>query len=195
MTGIGDVSDVVDKVAAVLEQQQVAHAFGGALAQNYWGVVRATQDVDVLAMVPALKLPPLLEALTAAGFRGRDEAGTDIPLDVAAAREAQRKRGLFEAWLGLVKVELFTPMLPLQHRILERVVMLVWKQRRIPVTTAEDLILLKMVFHRDKDLRDIRAMVATRGATLDRAYLTTQAAQVLEPAQIEELRQLLQASP
>jgi hypothetical protein len=86
-------------------------------------------------------------------------------------------------------------MLPLQHRILERAVMLAWKQRRIPVTTAEDLILLKMIFHRDKDLRDIRAMIATCGGALDQAYLMAQAVQVLEEAGLRELRLLLQTSP
>ena len=193
MNGLDDVSSAIDQTALVLAQQQIPHAFGGALAQNYWGVVRATQDVDVLAFIPALRFQEIVDALAAHGFTSRDPIGSVEPLAVATARDSQRTRGLFEAWLGIVKVELFSPMLPLQHRILERAVMLPWKDRKIPVTTAEDLILLKMVFHREKDIRDIRAMIATRGAALDRAYMFVQASGLLDAAQITELRGLLGA--
>jgi len=191
VNGIDDVSAAIDSTARLLADKQIPHAFGGALAQNYWGIVRATQDVDVLAFIPALRFKEIVDALATDGFTGRDQAGNAVPLTVAAARESQRARGLFEAWLGIVKVELFSPMLPLQHRILERAVMMPWKDRKIPMTTAEDLILLKMVFHREKDLRDIRAMVATRGPALDRAYLLAQASGVLEATQIAELRGFL----
>jgi len=191
VNGLDDVSSAIDHVALILADQQIPHAFGGALAQNYWGVVRATQDVDVLAFIPALRFQEIVDALAAHGFTNRDRTGATSPLTVATARESQRTRGLFEAWLGIVKVELFGPILPLQHRILERAVMLPWKEREIPVTTAEDLILLKMVFHREKDLRDIRAMIATRGASLDRVYMLAQAAALLDAAQISELRGLL----
>jgi hypothetical protein len=104
-----------------------------------------------------------------------------------------RERGLCTAWFGEVKVEVFSPVIPLQHRILDRALPMPWKDRTIPVTTAEDLIVLKMVFHRDKDLRDIRAMVATSGARLDRTYILEQAAQVLDDLRLAELRALVQA--
>lgn len=191
MNGLDDVSTAIDHTARLLADKQIPHAFGGALAQNYWGVVRATQDVDVLALIPALRFQDIVDALAADGFSARDRSGAAVPLTVAAARESQRTRGLFEAWFGIVKVELFHPMLPLQHRILERAVMMSWKDRRIPVTTAEDLILLKMVFHREKDIRDIRAMVATRGPALDRSYMMSRASEILDATQIAELRGFL----
>jgi hypothetical protein len=88
-------------------------------------------------------------------------------------------------------VVLFTPRIPLQDRILKRARIMSWKSRTIPVTTAEDLIVLKMIFHRSKDLHDVRAMVATSGAQLDRGYLLEQARQVLAPPALEELQRLL----
>lgn len=61
----------------------------------------------------------------------------------------------------------------------------------LPVTTPEDLILIKLVFHRDKDMRDIRAMIAICGAALDRSYLLSQGDASLDVARCEELRGLL----
>lgn len=192
MTGIADVPDAVDRIADVLAQQNIRHAFGGAIAQNYWGVVRATQDVDVLALVPAVRLQGVVDGLIAAGFRLRDARGAERMITVAEVRAAQLEHNLFAIWLGMVKVELFAPVLPLQHRMLDRARPMPWRNRTIPVTTPEDLILIKMVFHRDKDLRDIRAMIATSGANLDRAYLKTQAAEVLDPDRRAELQRLAQ---
>jgi len=191
MTGLADVPNVVDRIADVLAQKNIRHAFGGAIAQNYWGVVRATQDVDVLALIPATRSQEVVDALIAAGFRMRDARGAERPITVGEVRESQRKYNLFAVWLGVVKVELFAPTLPLQHRILDRARPMPWRNRTVPVTTPEDLILIKMVFHRDKDLRDIRAMIATSGANLDRAYMSTQAAGLLEPDRREELQRLL----
>lgn len=191
MSGSPDVPAAVDAIATILAHRQISHAFGGALAQNYWGVVRATQDVDVLAMIPALRFQDLVDDLDAAGFRARGGDGVERHIAVGDVRAALRESGLFSVWLGNVKVELFTPLLPLQHRILERALAMPWRDRTIPVTTAEDLIVLKMVFHRDKDLRDIRAMIATSGERLDRNYLLAQATAVLEPERTTELQRLL----
>jgi hypothetical protein len=193
MTGPIDVPNAVEAIAALLAEKQIAHAFGGALAQNYWGTVRATQDVDVLAVIPALRAQEIADALTARGFVFRGVDGNPLPITVQGMRDSVRDLGLFAVWLGEVKVEIFTPRIPLQDRILERAVSMPWRQRTIPVTTAEDLIVLKMIFHRGKDLRDIRAMVATSGARLDRTYIEEQARAVLVDDQLQELRELLRA--
>ena len=46
---------IVGDLAAAFERLQVPYALGGALATNYWGIVRTTQDVDCLISVPALQ--------------------------------------------------------------------------------------------------------------------------------------------
>jgi hypothetical protein len=186
-----DVAAALDRIAALLAERRIVHAFGGALAQNYWGIVRATQDVDVLALIPARRSQEIVDALTQLGFCCRDDDDHEKPITVQGIQDSLRERGLFAVWLGEVKVEVFAPLIPLQDRILKRARPMPWRDRTIPVTTAEDLIVLKMIFHREKYLWDIRAMVATSGASLDRAYVLEQARLVLEPARLDELRQLL----
>lgn len=187
-----DVPGAVDEIAAILAEKGIRHAFGGALAQNYWGVVRATQDVDVLAFIPAIRSQEIVDCLAQRGFCSRDRSGSQQPLTVAGMQASVREAGLFAIWFGEVKVEVFSPLIPLQDRILARAVPMPWKARTIPVTTAEDLIVLKMIFHRGKDLRDIRAMVATSGGSLDLTYIDEQARDVLEEERVHELRALLQ---
>src|SRR5262245_14848029 len=120
MNGLADVPVAVERIADVLSRLGIRHAFGGAIAQNYWGVVRATQDVDVLALIPAIRLQEAVDAWTAAGFRQRDPQGREQPIALADVRTSQAKYSQFVIWLGLVKVEVFSPVVPLQHRMLER---------------------------------------------------------------------------
>ena len=129
--GVGDVPAVVERIAEVLARLGVQHVFGGAIAQNYWGVVRATQAVDVLALIPAQRLQAMVDALTAEGFRQRDADGREGMLAVAEVWAQQARSGLFAVWLGLVKVEIFSPVLPLQHRMLERARQMPWRGRML----------------------------------------------------------------
>jgi hypothetical protein len=186
-----DVAATVERIAAVLQECGIRHAFGGAIAQNYWGTVRATQDVDLLALVPALKTPELVDALMRSGFRMRDAGSEARPITVKEAREAWLHDHLLTLWLDMTKVEIFSPVIPLQDRILERAVPMPFRGRSIPITTAEDLVLLKMVFHREKDLRDVRGVLVACKDRLDGKYMLEQARAVLDDARCAELQQLL----
>lgn len=59
------------------------------------------------------------------------------------------------------------------------------------LTTPEDLILLKMIFHRPKDLEDVRHLLAANAGTLDLGYLAEWSPKTLEPGIAAEFRELL----
>lgn len=180
-------------LADLFDRLKLSHAFGGALANNYWGVVRATQDIDVLVLLPALQYQDAATAFADAGFSMRSPEGQSAPVDVPRMRHEVQDRRLFALYdRGGIKVEVFVPFLPLQDMILRRAIRLPFEGRPIPVTTAEDLVLLKMAFHRDKDLRDVRGILATQREKLDKAYLHLWAGRMLEDRSSEELRKWLE---
>jgi hypothetical protein len=59
------------------------------------------------------------------------------------------------------------------------------------VTTAEDLVLLKMAFHRQKDLLDIKGILHVQKGQLDIPYLLHWSSQMLEEAAARELEELI----
>ena len=63
--------------------------------------------------------------------------------------------------------------------------------RTIKVTTAEDLVLLKMAFHRQKDLQDIKGILHVQQGHLDVPYLRHWSAEMLEPPAVRELDELI----
>lgn len=175
----GDLTGVLVKLAELLERLGVEYAVGGAIAQNYWGTVRATVDIDVLISLPRVRFEALATALSEEGFTLLDASGARAPVTATAMAAEEHDRRLFTVYHNLVKVEIFLPFLPLQHSILRRAVKLPLGSRRIPITTAEDLILLKMAFHREKDLRDVRGILWSQKGRLDIAYLRDESQRIL----------------
>jgi hypothetical protein len=58
----------------------------------------------------------------------------------------------------------------------------------------EDLILLKMAFHRQKDLQDVRGILGVQKDRLDLAHLRSWSARTLDDQTADELDRLITAS-
>jgi hypothetical protein len=182
---------LIDSLANILERLRLRHAFGGALANNYWGIVRATQDVDCLVLIPALTWQPLADELAANGLVLRDEAGHEQPTTVAGMRGQADRQKFVELWKNGIRAEIFLPVLPIQDEILRRAVAMPFLNRSIPITTAEDLILLKMAFHRQKDLIDVRGILWVQRGRLDLDYLRHWSSQMFQNQVQNEFEDLL----
>jgi hypothetical protein len=177
--------DVVVALSAIFERLRLRYAVGGALANNYWGILRATEDVDCLISLPAIQYQSFADELNAIDYTFRDAAGEYIPVTVPALREQVHQRGLMECFSPLLdpptRIELFVPVVPLQSEILHRAELVRVRGHQIPITTPEDLILLKLVFHRPKDLLDIRGILWVQRGKLDLEYMKHWASRTLEP--------------
>jgi len=183
-------ADVVLRLAETFEELAIPYAIGGAVATSYWGVPRTTQDADCLVAVPAVAYQQLSDALNASGFEIEQPAGPE-PVTVVALLEQVRHDKYMTLSCRSTSVELFVPVVPLQQSILKRAVGRQFHGRTIQVTTAEDLILLKMAFHRQKDLQDIRGILHIQKGHLDMGYLRQWSDDMLEPAAARELEDLI----
>jgi predicted nucleotidyltransferase len=152
---------VLRRVAEALEELGVPFAVSGGVAQNYWGIVRTTLDLDLLITLPALRIPVLVERLSREGAR----------VELAEALRTLREEHVLRARMEGVPLELFVPYLPFHASVLARAVRIEIEGRSYPVSTAEDLVVLKALFHREKDWSDIAGIVARQGAKLDREYV------------------------
>lgn len=182
--------DVVLRLADTFEELAIPYAIGGAVATSYWGVPRTTQDADCLIAVPAVAYQRLSDALNARGFAIEQPSGPQ-PVTVVALLEQVRRDKYMTLSCRATSVELFVPVVPLQQSILNRAVGRLFHGRTIQVTTAEDLILLKMAFHRHKDLQDIRGILHVQKGHLDIAYVRRWSDDMLEPPAARELEELI----
>jgi predicted nucleotidyltransferase len=186
-----DLTDLVIQLADAFDRLQIRYALGGALAASYWGTPRATEDVDCLIALPAIKYQMLADELQRIGFLLRDEGDTFCTVTVPRMRQQAQVDNLIECFYDSIRVELFVPVVALQEEILRRAVKMTLDGREVLVTTAEDLILLKMSFHRPKDLQDVRSVLWVQHGRLDLNYIRHWTPRMLDAETRQELEQLI----
>lgn len=182
---------VVVSLGQVFDGLQIPFAIGGAIANNYWGVVRTTQDIDCLISVPAIKYQALADALNNLGCTIANDNQQQVPVSVPELLKQAKTRKLIECFKDRIRIEMFVPAVPLQEEILRRAISIPIGDQQIRITTAEDLILLKLAFHRIKDLQDVRGIAWLQRGKLDINYLRHWSARTHDSEVQVELEQLI----
>ena len=181
---------VVHLLEDVLEPIGIQRSYGGAIAYNFYGPPRFTQDVDLLILVPDSKMPRMIEAMAGSGFRdGTPQAGIIDLRAVLADLRSQAHLARFQ-YQG-VPIEAFVPWHPFHHEVLRRSPIRELGGRQIRIHAAEDLIVFKKIFDRPKDLQDIRAMLLANKGQLDAERIRRDARGLLTDASWKELDELL----
>lgn len=149
-------------IEAALRTARVPHAFGGAIALAYYATPRATIDIDVNVFVEAGRADDVLAALV--------RLGADAPS--AGERTRLARDGQTRTHWGRTPIDLFFSYDAFHDACMER-------RRAFPfgpgetihVLSAEDLVVFKAIFDRDKDWRDIAELVFAEGESLDAAWI------------------------
>lgn len=185
------VHEAMRRVVGVLEAMGLQYAIGGAVGMGFAGVVRGTRDLDLLALLPAIRTQEFAGAVEEQGFTMRDQEGRPIPVEVPRMVASMRDSGQFRIWWRDTKVEVFVPKVPLQDSILKRRRRVDLGEFSLWITTPEDLILLKMIFHREKDLLDVKQLLAVNQDVLDWRYIEEWIEKTLDADAGAELRQMM----
>lgn len=181
-------SEKVLQIEAAFTARRLPHAFGGALALAYYATPRATVDIDVNVFVGVERAEEVLGVL--------ERVGADPLRDDERARLAREGQARV-FWEG-TPVDLFFAYDELHERCLER-------RRRLPfgdgdaihVLSAEDLVIFKAIFDRDKDWRDIDELAYAMAGELDAGYIRGWAGRILgeEDARYRRLDEALRRYP
>jgi hypothetical protein len=157
-------AEVARDLADVLERRGLPYAVGGALALGFYATPRATIDVDVNVFVsPVADLQRALSALGEAGFVADDAA--HVLADQA------KTEGQFRGKVAGLRVDVFVPAIPYYAELEGRRRQVALLGRPLWILSAEDLLVLKMMFFRRKDLADVEAVLREQGALLDRQFV------------------------
>ena len=73
--------DVIHWLEKVFDRLQLQRSDSGAIAYNYYGPPRFTQDVDVLALVPDTKIPELLDEFSSTGCQHLNPEARPVEVD------------------------------------------------------------------------------------------------------------------
>jgi hypothetical protein len=178
-----DLLDCLDELTRLLEAERIDHVVMGGLAVRVYGIPRATYDVDFTVALERARLPGLYDRFEKLGYtvpeayrRGWVDEVAGLPL--VKCRFYSGERG--------IDLDFFLAESPYQQEVLRR------KRREqvngimVWLVSAEDLILLKLIAHRPRDLADIADVIFTQGE-LDLSYLRKWAAELGVGERLEEV--------
>ncbi len=141
---------------------------GGSVASSILGVPRTTVDLDVVADLRGPHIKPLVAGLL-----------PDYYVDEDAVRWAVSTRSSFNAihQATAIKIDVFCAKdEPLGREELDRRILLELRGHQVPIASAEDIILEKLIWHRatggsERQWNDARGVVDVQRDSLDHAYL------------------------
>ena len=172
----------VVEVASVLESLPLPYMLIGGLAVSLWGEPRATLDVDVTIWVE----PQHFEQI-ATDLCGRFRPA--LPDPVALAR---RTRVLPVQTSQGVRVDIIFAALSAEKQAIDRAQLKQIAGKSIMVAAVEDLILMKLISERQKDLDDARRLLRRYRRELDRTYLKPRLAELAEALHRPEILKIFE---
>ena len=165
-------AELARSIADALERHGLKYAIGGALALGFYAAPRATVDVDVNVFVPPSSgLAAALAALTDAGFVADQ--------DEIALRQRALAEGQFRGRSAGLRVDVFVPAIPYYEELAQRRCQVTLLGRPLWILAAADLVVLKLMFFRRRDLADVEAVLRDQRAGLDRAFVRAKLTQLV----------------
>lgn len=162
-----DLLDCLDELSQLLEAEKIEYVVMGGMAVRVYGIPRATYDLDFTITIPRDQLPRLYDLMEAKGYtvpesyrRGWVDVVAEMPLV---------KCRVYLSGQG-IDLDFFLAESEFQKCVMQR------KRREqvngctVWIVSPEDLILLKLIANRTRDLADIKDVLFTQGA-LDQVYL------------------------
>jgi hypothetical protein len=171
MTNIDELAEAIKVVTNAFAAGAIRWAVGGSLASTAYGEPRATNDVDIVAV---------LSATAATKFIA--ELGPDFYADADMAQEAVRRRSSFNIVdnRSVLKIDIFVPgpgALGEGQLTRARELKIFPNAPAIPFLSAEDIVLQKLRWYKlgnevsDRQWRDVLSVLRTVGSAMDLSYV------------------------
>ncbi len=175
-------ADALGAVVGFFERAKVPYFLLGGIALGALGEPRFTLDVDLDIHIPKTAAKKLLVQAQRAGFRIAKSALQDVT-----------EFGVFRMWWNDVQIDCILASTPLEQSAFKRRTRVKVLETTVWLPSVEDLLLLKIISGRDKDLVDARTLVERHTAHLDKKYLEQWAQHLCDEAEDYRIMHTLRA--
>jgi hypothetical protein len=169
-------------ITTLLENERIAFALIGGQATSLRGEARLTADVDMIIAADVERALSLVAKLPTTSFSSLFDDITDVVQRSFILPLRHRTTN--------IKVDLAVGLSGFERQAVARAEPLDVASCRVPVATAEDLILMKVLAGRPRDDQDLRGLVVAQGAHLDWEYCESTAMQLGEALGIDMLTRI-----
>lgn len=157
--------DVLSTAVEALSIPSLPYCLIGALALGAYGRPRATHDVDLLILTDSATSHSYLDPLRAKGFAVASDWHESNPMAQNVVTRLAHPLALD------FPLDLIFATSPLHKNALDRRKLFDLHGIQVHVSSAEDLILLKLSASRPRDFDDVMGIIGNAGTPLDLDYL------------------------
>jgi hypothetical protein len=149
---------------------------------NLWAIPRATIDIGLNVFADPEEYPKILDTLIEAGCTPTRAGGDWSPEAKAHFVNCAHEGEVAGDWRGDVRIDIFVPSIPFYADAARTVRHVVFAPdgRPRPVLSPESLAVFKLLFFRDKDVGDLRRLVAVQGQDLDVAWVRARVVEIVD---------------
>jgi hypothetical protein len=162
------VEEVLLDMVAVCEQEQFPYAVMGGLAVRVHGIPRPTYDVDFQLTVNEEQLNRFIVRTESRDYSIAEHYVTGWRVRVGGMPLVKLKTYMSDG--HTIDVDIFISETPFQISIMDRRVRLEFEGNEMWFVSAEDLIMLKLLANRPRDLGDVADILFVQGE-LDEEYM------------------------
>ncbi len=135
----------------------------GGVAAGVLGKARFTEDLDAMILLSTQDIPRLLEAAK--------QEGIEVRIENAAEFAKKSRVLLLRHVITDTNIDISMGVLPFEQEVVERSTMHEFDSLlHVRLPTPEDLVIMKAIAHRPKDLQDIQ-IIADKYPNLDKARI------------------------
>lgn len=164
------------KTINFLEKEKIPYLLIGGLAVGVLGEPRMTQDIDLIIFIPKSSIPAFLRTLNKIEF-------DFIP---ASAQKDVKQKGAFRVTFEGIWVDFIISSTDFENSAFKRKIKVKLLGKNVNIPSAEDLILLKLIPGRERDILDVKSIIERHEGKLDKKYLENWAQKLSDEA--EDLR-------
>ncbi|MBS0264757.1 MAG: hypothetical protein JSS02_22675 [Planctomycetes bacterium] len=161
--------DALDVVCEFLDRSGFPYAIAGGMAVAIWGEPRATYDVDLVVAANFSAPEDLLAAIRAEPAFFLDPQTLPMPPDMNIIRAHLVDKQASEP--GIILVDLLLLKSAFAASLQQRRILMTVAGRERWVCSVEDLIVLKLMSGRTKDLEDVRGIRRIQEGAINVEYV------------------------
>ena len=156
-------TDIIQILIKVCRKENIPIVLMGGIATSFYARPRATYDIDGIIYVERDKLDKFLPAVGKKGFQYNRTNPVRLIQNLPFLTLFHKRDKLY--------VDLYIAENEFQKRIIERAKKIKLGSVRVDIVSLEDLILLKLLTGRERDVDDVRNIICENFRMLDCEYL------------------------
>jgi hypothetical protein len=162
------VDEVFRRVTSALERVGIPYMLTGSFASSYHGVVRATQDIDLVISPTTDQIRALIKLLPEAEYYADENAALE-------AQRLQRQFNVIDRMTGWKIDLIFRKSRPFSLREFERRETVDFHGMSLAIATVEDVLLAKLEWAKrggsQRQIEDAAAILRIRAGGIDLQYI------------------------